>query len=139
MNNHAARRTGGYTLVELVSAMGVLGIGLFAIVTSYHYGLDKVRAMQEMHSAQTVAQNQLERLRAAPFGELKEVENEAVPVGPALERLVRPKIEKTVRIFGEPRLNLRDVTVRVSWTGDQGRPMQASAQTLIGDKGGAAK
>jgi prepilin-type N-terminal cleavage/methylation domain-containing protein len=137
--NHAVRRTRGYTLIELVSAMGVLGIGLFAIVTSFHYGLEKVRAMQEMHTAQTVAQNRLELLRAVPFEELKEVENESMPMGPALEKLVRPKIEKTVRVHGDPVLNLREVEVRVSWTGDSGRPMQTSALTLIGNKGGAVR
>ena len=137
MNQKLRRR--GYTLVELVSAMAVLGIGVFAIVTSFHFGLDKVRAMQEMHAAQTVAQNQLERLRAMPFGELKEAEHEPMPATPPLEKLVRVRMERSVRVYGEPKLGLRDVEVRVSWVGDGGRTMQASARTLIGDKGGTAK
>lgn len=132
-------RRAGYTLIELVSSMAALGIGVFAIVTSFHYGMEKVRAMQEMHTAQTVAQNQLERLRAAPFGELNEVEHAPMPVGPALEKLVNVQMEKSVRVHGDPKLSLREVEVRVSWTGDSGRPMHASALTLIGDKGGAAQ
>jgi len=136
--NQTSRRT-GFTLIELVTAMGVLGIGVFAIVTSFHYGLEKVRAMQEMHTAQTVAQNQLEQLRAAPFGELKEAEHEPMPAASALETLVKARMEKSVRVYGEPKLGLREVEVTVSWVGDAGRPMHASALTLIGDKGGPVK
>ncbi len=136
--NQRLRRT-GFTLIELVTAMGVLGIGVFAIVTSFHYGVEKVRAMQEMHTAQTVAQNQLECMRATPFEKLAEVEHDPMPATPALERLVKVQMERSVRVYGEPKLGLRDVEVRVSWVGDGGRPMQASARTLIGDKGGAAQ
>ena len=136
--NQRLRRT-GYTLIELVTAMGVLGMGVFAIVTSFHYGLEKVRAMKEMHTAQTVAQNQLEQLRAVPFDEIKETEFAPMPPMPALERLVKASVEKRVRVYGEAKLGLREVEVRVSWVGDSGRPMHASALTLIGNKGGAAK
>lgn len=136
--DHAARQR-GYTLIELAGAMAVLGIGVFALVTSFNFGLEKVRAVQEMHRAQTVAQNQLERLRALPFGELTETERAPVPTVPALENLVKARIEKTIRAYGEPRLGLREVEVRVSWTGDAGRPMHASARTLVSDKGGLEK
>ena len=136
--NQTLRRT-GFTLIELVSAMAVLGIGVFAIVTSFHYGLEKVRAMQEMHTAQTVAQNQLECLRATPFEKLKEVEHDPMPATPALEKLLKVQMERSVRVYGDPKLGLRDVEVRVTWVGDGGRTMQVSARTLLGDKGGAAK
>ncbi len=136
--NPMMRRT-GFTLIELVTAMGVLGIGVFAIITSFNYGLDRVRAMQEMHTAQTAAQNQLERLRAVPFEELKVAEHESMPLGPALQRLVKVQMEKSVRMHGEPRLGLREVEVRVSWVGDGGRPMHAAALTLIGDNRGGEK
>ncbi len=136
--NQRVRRT-GYTLMELVTAMGLLGMGMFTVVTSFHYGLEKVRAMQEMHTAQTVAQNQLERLRAAPFDELKETENAVMPASPALEMLVKARTEKSVRVYGEPKLGLREVEVRVTWVGDRGRVMHASALTLVGDRRGAAK
>ena len=62
-----------------------------------------------------------------------------MPATPSLERLVKAQMEKSVRVYGEPKLGLRDVEVRVSWVGDGGRPMQTSARTLVGDKGGTAK
>ncbi len=136
--NQRSRRT-GYTLFELVTAMGLLGIGVFSIVTAFNFGLEKVRAMQEMHTAQTVAQNQLEQLRTAPFDDLKETEFAPMSAVQALDRLVRASVEKRVQVYGEPKLGLREVEVRVSWIGDGGRPMHASALTLIGSKGGAAR
>jgi len=134
-----ARRRTGYTLLELLTAMGLLGIGVFAITTSFHYGLEKVRAMQEMHTAQTAAQNQLEQLRAAPFNELKLTKNTPLPTTSALDSLVKASMSKCVQTYGDPKLGLREVKVRVDWIGDGGRVMHASALTLIGDKGGSAK
>jgi hypothetical protein len=136
--NPARRRT-GFTLLELVTAMGMLGIGVFAVVTSFHYGLEKVRAVCISCTAQTVAQNELEKLRAAPYDELKLTEGTPLPATPALEKLVKVSMGKRVQVYGEPKLGLREVEVRISWIGDGARPMYASALTLVGNKGGAVK
>ncbi len=133
------RRRTGFTLFELVTAMGILGMGVFTIVTSFHYGLDRIRAVQEMHTAQTAAQNALEKLRAAPYDELKETEGTPLTGPPALGTLVRASMQQRVQAHGDPNLGLWQVEVRVDWTGDGGRPMHASALTLVGNKGGPAK
>ena len=124
----------GIALVELVTALFVLTAGLFGAMQMYHFCLSKTRALNESALALHTLANELETVRALPFAELKN--GEALPFRsrtPALEELVNA--EGTVRIE-DYAPGLKQVTVRIRWTGEHGRTVAKQLVTLIADKGG---
>ena len=131
----AIRHQHGFSLIELVSALSVLSIGLLGVVQSYHYGIDKIRTMREASIAGRAVQDQIEALRAIPFAELTDRDKAAlVSPAPDLSQLVNATPTLTIRPYSDSALRLKEVEVSIRWTGDNGRTMKQSATTLIADK-----
>lgn len=136
----SARRNGGWSLVELMTALFVLSLGLMGVIQTYHFGLDKIRTMRESGIATRIVQNEVETLRALPFSALDDRKNAPfISPAPGLERLVNGTPALTIRPHPDPALRLKEATVSLRWSGDNGRTMERSATTLIADKGMAKR
>lgn len=123
----------GYTLLELVAALFVLTVGMMGTVTTYHFGLEKIRAMRESAIAVRAAQNEVETLRATPFRDLTDRENAPfISASPDLDQLVHGTPAVTIR--SQSGLPLKEVAVSVRWSGDNGRTITKRVTTLIADK-----
>lgn len=132
--------TTGYSLVELITAIAVLSVGLLGFVQTYHFGLDKMRTLREASLASRVVQDQIEHLRGKPFDALP-IQDHGVFSGPVpnLKELVNATPTLTIRPYSDPALRLKEICVSVRWTGDNGRTMERSATTLIADREGNTK
>ena len=133
-----ARKNTGFALIELIAALFILTVGMFGVIQMYHFGMAKMRAMNESDVAIRAVRNEIETLRSVPFDELQNVED--VPFRnetPAMADLVNVVPAVTVKDYGDGVGRLKEVTVAIAWTGEHGRTIRKSVTTLIADKGGA--
>lgn len=63
----ARRRIRGFSLIELLAAVFILGVGLTSVSTLFVAGLISTRKAQRVSVALNAAQQQTERLRSAGF------------------------------------------------------------------------
>jgi len=128
----------GFTLLELACALFILTGGLFGVITMYHFGISKTRAINEYAIAMRAIENEVETLRAHPFSELADVEGGPFITEPnELDMLVNARPTVTVRDDFEGLSGLKRVIVTIAWTGENGRTIRKSITTLIADKGKA--
>jgi uncharacterized protein (TIGR02598 family) len=64
MKNKSYWRNSGFTLLEVLVAVGILGIGIMAVMGLFPQSLRAARAAAERNTAATVAGSELSRLRA---------------------------------------------------------------------------
>ena len=128
-------RSSGFSLLEFTAALFVLSAGMLGAIQLYHVVVDKAKAVGETAIVLSAIQNELETLRALPFGELRDTEDgRFVSRTPALESLVN--VAPNVVISGCAGIpGLKEVTVSIRWTGDSGRTIEKSVTTLIADRG----
>jgi len=125
----------GISLIELTTALFVLTVGMFGVIQMYHFGLNKMHALNETKIAVHALQNEIETLRSLPFSELRNTnEGSFVSDTPALSRLVDAKPRVTIADYGDPSKRLKHVTVSIRWVGENGRTIQKTVTTLIADK-----
>jgi len=126
---------GGFSLVELITAIAVLSIGMLGTIQAYHFGIDKMRTLRESAVASRAVQDQIETLRSRPFAALEDCDRAAfVDLKPDLAGLVNATPTLTIRPYTDSALRLKQVAASVRWTGENGRTMERSATTLIADK-----
>ena len=65
------RNQSGVTLLELTAALFVLTVGMFGVIQMYHFGLDKMHALNESAVAMEAIQNEVETMRSLPYSELR--------------------------------------------------------------------
>lgn len=64
MKNKAYSRKQGFTLLEVLIAVGILGIGIIAVMGLFPNSLRHARAAAERNAASTAANSELSRVRA---------------------------------------------------------------------------
>jgi prepilin-type N-terminal cleavage/methylation domain-containing protein len=127
-------RDAGFSLIELTTALFVLTVGLMGTIQMYHFGMDKMRTMRESAIAVRTIQNEVETLRAMPFAQLTDRENAPFVSAPdGLDSLVHATPSLAIRRHPDPALFLKEVTVSLRWSGDNGRTMKRAVTTLIAD------
>lgn len=132
-------RTGtlGMSMLELTAALFVFSVGMMGAFQTFHYTLSRMRVLKEDGIAMRAIQNEMETLRGTDFSLLATGTHEFAERSPGLEQLADVTATVELRPFnlGDSGLLVAEVVVR--WTGDQGRAMEKSAATLVGDRGGA--
>jgi Tfp pilus assembly protein PilV len=129
------RATAGVSLIELTAAMFILAVGLLGTLQMYNVLGGKLLHVQESEIAARAVNAEIETLRAMPFGQLADRENAPFVSRPAgAENLVNLTARLSIRPHADARLNLKQVTATVLWTGEHGRTLEKSATTLIADK-----
>ena len=130
------RGNAGFTMLELTAALFILTVGVFGVIQLFHFGIDKMHAVNETNLAMRAIQNEMETLRARPFAQLTNAEQAAFvsDIGEAA-KLMNAHPSVTIRDHGTPDLRLKEVTVCMAWTGEHGRRIEKHVTTLIADKG----
>jgi prepilin-type N-terminal cleavage/methylation domain-containing protein len=64
------RQEDGFTLIELTIAMAVLTLGILSLVAAYSSGYVAMKRATRLSSAQLLADSQMERFRAIPYGSI---------------------------------------------------------------------
>lgn len=130
---------GGFSLLEMTAAIFILCFGVMGIMTTYHFGMEKIRTLREAAIVTQAVQNEIETLRALPFDQLHDGQQAALHGTTAgMEDLVNVTPLVSIKPHGEG-LQLKEVSVSVRWTGDNGRTIEKAATTLIADKEGSAQ
>jgi hypothetical protein len=102
----------------------------------YHYGLGKMHALNESAVAMEAVQNEIEMLRSLPFSRLRDTDSgRFVSDTSTFSSLVNATPSVTIKDFARGPRRLKEVTVSVRWTGENGRTIEKKVTTLIGDKG----
>ena len=126
----------GLTLIELIAALFVLTVGMFGVIQMYHFGLDKMRALNEYAIAMRAIQNEVETLRSVPFSQLDNTDSgQFRSETPELAMLVNATPTVSITDYDGGRKRLKQVTVSLRWTGEHGRTIEKKVTTLIADKG----
>jgi len=126
----------GTTLIELVAALFVITIGLFGVIEMYHFGINKMQALNEYKIALRAVQNEIETLRALPFSELRNTDDgDFRSETPEVATLVNAMPAVTITDYAGTESRLKHVAVSLKWTGEHGRTIEKKVTTLIADKG----
>ena len=62
-----ARSQAGFSLAELIIAVGIISVGLVAVVTGFSYGLQGVEASRQQSTAVFLAEQRMEQVKASSF------------------------------------------------------------------------
>lgn len=115
MQAHLARKfkgDKGFTLVELMVAMLVFGIGLTALAQAIPQGMQVRAKSQQLSTASSLAQQEVERLRSLPFNDADlAAGNHADPANPVSTNYTR---SWTV-LEDQPVPGMKQLTVTVSF------------------------
>lgn len=125
----------GFSLIEATAMVFVLTFGAMGAIQMHMTAIEKTRALQEYGAADEVLQNEVEALRARPFEDLRAGSAQALySATPALVRLA--DVQATVDIVDQSgdTPGLKQVSVKVRWIGEHGRPIERSVETLIARK-----
>lgn len=132
---HTRRTAAGFSLIELTAALFVLGVGLLGTLQMYNVLAGKLLHVQESEIAARALNAEIETLRALPFGQLTDRENGTFISQPhGTDNLVNLTTRITIRPHSDSRLNLKQVTATILWTGEHGRKIEKSLTTLIAQK-----
>ena len=126
----------GASLLELTCALFLVTVGAFGALHMYLIGIDKAKGVQEYEIAMQALNNEIESLRAVDFEELKA--GTGLPFlsdTPALDRLVNVERNTVIVDKAEETRGLKQVRVRIRWTGEYGRRIEKNLTTLIAKKG----
>jgi len=126
------RNTAGFSLIEMMAALFVLGTGLFGTVQMYQFATAKVHAMRQSQAAAWVLEETIENLRATPFDEIQSREESLEDVFGEHHRLPGAGLSLEVAAHPDPELQLKEVAATVRWRGENGRRMKKSLTTFIG-------
>lgn len=121
--------------LELLTALFVFSVGVMAAFQMFNFGLDKTRVIKEGDIAQRAVQNEIETLRTLAFDDLQAGAHPFVSDTPEVDQLVNAVPTVQIEPFDPGLRGLMRVKVSLAWTGDNGRTISRSVETLIGEKG----
>lgn len=124
----------GFSLVEMVVALSVLTVGALGALQMYNVGLSNAAALKERVLARTLVENELQRIKAAPFARLEDAAKKAFAAG-QLQDSELHLAEGTAEVRDYPELDgaLKEVEVQLRWIGRKGGLKTYSATILVAD------
>ena len=128
-----SRRQGGFTLIECVVCIGLLGLGLVAVSGGLTAALLSNQKASHIELATAVAQDTIEEMRSRGFGAIDLVEFPASSPVDGLIGGVRTT-EIVTAYDGDPRL--KKVTVTVSWRTPGNHTERVRLETVVGNRQG---
>lgn len=124
--------TAGVALAELICSVFILTVGMGGVIQMYHLGLQKTAALAEYAVALEALQNELETLRSQPFDSLTPGIGQSFTSDPeSWKTLTKVRGIVTIKSVSESSVPLKEITVRIRWTGEHGRRITKSLTTLV--------
>ena len=126
-SREASGRASGFSLIEMVVAMGLLAMGLIGVIRLFPVGLRASKRSEVVSKATFLAQQRLEELKLAGYAALA-ADPPTVPLSGASDKYRWAATVEPVEAAGLPTTNdLRAVTVTVQWP--EGGQMRSTAVT----------
>lgn len=151
----ARRRRGGFTVLEVAMAAGVLALGLATTLTTLSYGLRSIDTARNMTLASQIIQSEIEILRLQNWSQI--VALQTAQVTAATPTTIDPtttitsgtsssldaQLTNIASKFACTRLiqdisgrsNIKTITLRVTWTGLDERPHALAYQMRYAKNG----
>ena len=120
-------KSSGFTLIEIVISLGILLIGILAILALFPVGFDSASRSADLTKATIFAQDKMEEIKRIGYG--------ASGVSTANGAFSDPRFNYTVTVStaGLP-ANCQQVTLGVSWN-YKGKPHNENFVTIIASLG----
>ena len=132
MSASPSPNTHGIALLEAVTALFVVAIGLFGSFQMFQYCIDEIRAINEYGTAARVVRNELETLRAQPFDAIELGPGRPfVSSSPELETLAAARTFTDTKADPAMPTRLKQVTAVVRWRTEHGRFAERRLTTLV--------
>jgi hypothetical protein len=130
----------GLAMVEMVTALFIVSFGVFSVLTMYHVGISKARALKSHQQVMNALQNEIAGLRAVPFDALPSSwQGGFRESAPSFQGLVGAKPRLRIRPLEKGRTDLLEIRASIRWRGENGRMIEKSLATLIADKRGTGQ
>ena len=107
------KRKNGFTLIEIIMALTILGIGLVSVMAYLPIALDASKKAADLTSASMVAQRVLEEVKLAGVDDITAVD--AFDTGNYVSDAFHSKFEYRVIVVPHGAANAKDITVYVRW------------------------
>jgi len=103
----------GFALLDVTAAGALLTAGIFTAVVFFRAEVREIRFTHERFAVMLLAESEIERLHALPYGEIKVGEDQPLALTlPSAERI--KEVSGTVSVK-ETDEGLKSATVRVQW------------------------
>lgn len=128
------RRRRAFSIVEVVTASAVLMLGISGALVTLQRSLSAIAHARQLDAVSGVLQSEIERLRTRGWSELQALQDSrdtaiTAPTGGDFARFV---CEREIR---DVRPGMKEITVRASWGGLDGRSHVASIVTRYSQSG----
>ncbi len=127
MNNYTRREEDGFTVVEVLISMVILGFVLIAVNALLLAGFTQAAVSKRASDAAGVAQQELETLRDLSYANIQAAPSKTLTVG-----AYTYTVNRTV-IVDDPQPNMKHITITVTWDLQGGRSYVA--ETVFADFG----
>ncbi len=97
----------GFTLLEVLVATVLVGVGIFAIMEAFNRGYLGVGQAEDYSVALSLSEEKMEELRDAPYNNISNSKKAVVSGFPSFQREV---------IVTQPISNLKQIVVKTYWT-----------------------
>ena len=125
------RRTHGYLLIELIIALAIIVVGVFAMLNVHRAQVDAGRELARYDAALEVASSVLERVRAGVLP-VRDVAGDGVSLDlPSGKALPECECRLWASDYGPDTPGLKLVKVVVSWRARTRRPRTVGLETLV--------
>lgn len=118
----------GFTLIEILIAIFVIGVGLLAVLSLFGLTISVVDRCHQTNQAYLVANQTIEQIRALPFSSLN---NETTT--DTITELPSGQITKTISPYQADN-DLKNISVVVTWT-SRGRAQSVEINSLATPRG----
>lgn len=148
-----ARRTSGFTILEVMMSAFVLALGIATSITTLQYGMRMVDTARNTTLAGQIMQSEMEVLRLQNWAQIVALQTAQVPANTPqttsnsittgtltnldaiLTRIATNFVCTRLIEDISGKADMKLITLRVTWTGVDGRPHQLSFQTRYAKNG----
>lgn len=122
----------GAILMELITAIAIIGIALSPIFSTFYYGLGQIKGIYNMAMATSAAQTEIETIRNTPFSRLtNRQEAPFISQIKSLEEFKEVETKLTIEDYPGETKELKKVMVELSWLEKRGRRKEVKFTTLV--------
>lgn len=133
-NDGRMRSIGGYTLVEVAVAAGILALTVASSILAMRVGFSMIESARDNTLASQILQSEMENLRLKSWGQLEDLSNgsfqiEEAFIGTTADRFL------CERVLNEVRPGLMEVILRVEWKSGDGRTVTREYSSYFSEGG----
>jgi len=122
----ARRGSEGFSLIEVMIAMVILGIMLMTLISVFVYGYNVIARAKQLAAATQICQSEIERIRGLSFDALSGLSSTFTD--PKMSSLINGQGVRVVEAGAGS--DILKLTVSVAWT-YRGRPLRKDVVTFI--------